>query len=208
MEAAHKQTSDLFLKAPRNASYLRWRVQNQIISLMGDAIQKQILSDISQCKYFSILADETTDVNQTEQISLSVRFVKDTQVHEEFLCFVPISSTTSKDLASMVLTQLSQLGLNLEHMRGQGYDGASNMRGKYRGVLARVKELYPLAMYTHCCSHVLNLVISTPSQLPVIRKVMATVSDICVFLSRSAQRVSIFQDNVKREISCSDSSRQ
>ena len=94
VEAADKQTSDLFLKAPYNASYLSWRVQNEIISLMGDAIKKQILSDTSQCKYLSILADETTDVSQTEQLSLSVRFIKDTKVHEEFLCFVPVSSTT------------------------------------------------------------------------------------------------------------------
>jgi len=80
VEAADKQTSDLFSKSPRNASYLSWRVQNQIISLMGDAIQKQIISDISQ--YFSILADEMNDVSQTEQLSLSVRFVKDSKVHE------------------------------------------------------------------------------------------------------------------------------
>jgi len=84
------------------------------------------------------------------------------------------------------------------NMHGRGYDGASNMSGKYRGVQARVKELYPLAMYTHCCNHVLNLVISTSSQLPVIRNAVATISDICVFLSRSAQRVSIFQDHVER----------
>ena len=93
-------------------------------------------------------------------------------------------------------------------MRGQGYDGARNMSGKCRGVQARVKELYPLAMYTHCCNHVLNLVISTSSQLPVIRNAMATISGMCVFLSRSAQRVLIFQDNVEREISGSASSRQ
>ena len=78
-------------------------MQNQIISLMGDTIQKQVLSDISQCKYFSILADEKTDVSQTEQLSLSVRFIKDTKVHEEYLCFVPVSSTTGKDLASTIL---------------------------------------------------------------------------------------------------------
>jgi len=128
-------------------------------------------------------------------------------VHEEFLCFVPVSSVTGKDLASTILTQLSQLGLNLEHMRGQRYDGASNMSRIYRGVQARVKELYPLVMYTHCCNHVLNLVISTSSQLPVIRNAIATISHICVFLSRSAQRVSIFQDNVEREVSGSASSR-
>jgi len=69
-------------------------------------------------KYFSILADETADVSQTEQLSLSVRFFKDTKVHEEFLCFVPVFSTTGKDLASTIITQLSQLGLNLEHMHG------------------------------------------------------------------------------------------
>ena len=138
-------------------------------------------------------------LGQTEQLSLSVRFIKDTKVHEDFLCSVPVSSTTGKDLASTILTQLSQLGLNLEHMRGQGYDGASNMSGKYRGVQARVNELYPLAMYTHCCNHVLNLVISTSSQLPVVGNAMATISDICVFLSRSAQRVSIFQDMLEEK---------
>jgi len=42
----------------------------------------QMLFDIFQCKYFSILADETTDVSQTGQLSLSVRFIKDTKVHE------------------------------------------------------------------------------------------------------------------------------
>jgi len=93
-------------------------------------------------------------------------------------------------------------------MRGQGYDGASNMSGKYRGVQARVNELHPLAMYTHCCNHVLNLVFSTSLQLPVIGNAMATISDICVFLSRSAQRVSIFQDNAEREVSGSASSQQ
>jgi len=67
-------------------------------------------------------------------------------VHEEFLCYVPISSTTGKDLASTILTQLSELGLNLEHICGQDYDGARNMSVKYRGVQARVKELYPLTM--------------------------------------------------------------
>jgi len=84
VEAADKQTSDLFLKAPRNASYLSRRMQNLIIFLMGDAIQKQKLSDISQCKYFSILADETTDISQIEQLSLSARFIKDTKCTNNF----------------------------------------------------------------------------------------------------------------------------
>jgi len=37
---------------------------------------------------------------------------------------------------------------------------------------------------------------------------MATISDICVFLSCSAQRIAIFKDNVEGEVSGSASSRQ
>jgi len=47
-----------------------FKLESAKSNYMGDAIQKQILSDISQCKYFSTLADETTDVSQTEQLSL------------------------------------------------------------------------------------------------------------------------------------------
>jgi len=51
VETADKQTSDLFLKAPGNVSYLSWRVQNQIIYLMGDAIQS---------KFFPIFPNSNT----------------------------------------------------------------------------------------------------------------------------------------------------
>ncbi|XP_025406422.1 uncharacterized protein LOC112680531 isoform X1 [Sipha flava] len=38
-----------------------------------------------------------------------------------------------------------------------GYDGGANMSGKYRGVQARILNLQPKAIYTHCASHRLNL---------------------------------------------------
>jgi len=37
-------------------------------------------------------------------------------------------------------------------MRGQGYDGASNMSGKYRGVQARVKEFGHVHSLLQPCS--------------------------------------------------------
>jgi len=84
VEAANKQTSDIFSKVSRKASYLSWRVQNHIIPLMGDAIQKQIVSDISQCKYFSILADETTDANQKSNLVYPFGFSKITKCTQNF----------------------------------------------------------------------------------------------------------------------------
>ena len=45
-------------------------------------------------------------------------------------------------------------------MVGQGYDGAANTSGRFKGVQAFVKQAYPKELYTHCNSHRLNLVIS------------------------------------------------
>lgn len=201
--AADQATMNLFQTAPRNASYISWDTQNQIINCIAKRIQNQIVRDVSEAKYFSVLADETSDRSRIEQLSLSVRFVKKNAVHEEFLCFVPVESTTGEALAQCILTKLAQLGLDVNYLRGQGYDGASNMSGAYRGVQARIRSMYPLALYTHCCSHVLNLVVSSASQLSPIRNAMGVISEICVFLSRSAQRAALLKKSVETEVAAS-----
>ena len=55
---------------------------------------------------------------------------------------------------------LTDLGLSLDDLRGQGYDGASTMSGEKSGVQRRIMEKQPKALYTHCSSHSLNLVIA------------------------------------------------
>ncbi|XP_015932200.1 uncharacterized protein LOC107458503 [Arachis duranensis] len=42
-------------------------------------------------------------------------------------------------------------------LRGQGYDGASNMRGEWNGLQALFLKGYPFAYYIHCLAHRLQL---------------------------------------------------
>ena len=49
--------------------------------------------------------------------------------------------------------------LDPTRIRGQAYDGASSMSGKYKICAAVIERKYPKAKYTHCCSHVLNLAV-------------------------------------------------
>lgn len=42
--------------------------------------------------------------------------------------------------------------------RGQGFDNGANMSGKVKGVQAEIKKINPLATYSPCASHSLNLV--------------------------------------------------
>jgi hypothetical protein len=50
-------------------------------------------------------------------------------------------------------------GLSIHEIRGQGYDGASNMRGEFHGLQRRVLDENPYAFYIHCFAHQLQLVV-------------------------------------------------
>ncbi|GBM74964.1 hypothetical protein AVEN_79004-1 [Araneus ventricosus] len=81
-------------------------------------------------------------------------------------------------------------------MRGQGYDGAATMRGQFRGVQASIKEKLPLALYTHCSSHSLNLCLSDASNIPSIRNCMGVIKEVCRFFHMSAKRTEILKSMI------------
>jgi hypothetical protein len=63
-----------------------------------------------------LIADETTDVSTTEQISLCVRYVgvdsdEEMCVKESFLGFAEASSTTGEELATTIMAKLIALHL-------------------------------------------------------------------------------------------------
>ena len=110
-------------------------------------------------KYYSIMVDEITSHNQ-ELMPLCIRFVyKECNTREEFLQFSSLNRITGEAIASVIFEDLNQLGLDVCNIRGQGYDGASNMSSDCIGLQALVREKAPLAVYTHCAGHCLNLIL-------------------------------------------------
>ena len=62
--------------------------QNNIILITGNQIQKQIVSDVAKNEYFSILADETSDMRQTEQLSLMLTMIPFMKISLLRSCFI------------------------------------------------------------------------------------------------------------------------
>ena len=63
----------------KNATYLSAQTQNEMIDIIGNQmIQKSLVEEIQETKYFTILADEAASHNQ-EQIALCIRFVDKNQ---------------------------------------------------------------------------------------------------------------------------------
>ncbi|GBM42214.1 hypothetical protein AVEN_165967-1, partial [Araneus ventricosus] len=112
------------------------------------------------------------------------------KIREDFLTFVTVYDVTGAGLTNTVLETLSILGLDLKKIRGQGYNGAATMRGRFRGVQASIKEKLPLALYTHCSSHSLNLCLSDASNIPSIRSCIGVIKEVCRFFHMSAKNLS------------------
>ena len=62
--------------APRNAKYMSKTIQNQLIDIIGQCIQMEILDEVKDAKFYSIIADEVCDVSNKEQLSLCLRYVQ------------------------------------------------------------------------------------------------------------------------------------
>ncbi|KAJ8914533.1 hypothetical protein NQ315_002806 [Exocentrus adspersus] len=53
-----------------NATYISWKIQNEIISSFNSILLKKLVDKVNASKYFSVLCDETTDISGTTQMSL------------------------------------------------------------------------------------------------------------------------------------------
>lgn len=187
-------------KGSKNSLYISPRIQNELIAICGELVTEKIISEVKKSLYFSVLCDETTDIAGIEQMSICIRFLKCEKIVETFLTFVAVSSLAGENLANVILQIIENYGLDINNLRGQGYDGASNMSGKLQGVQARIKEKQPYAEYTHCCSHVLNLTIvsatNSASASRQINNMLSTIKSTTNFIRDSYKRREILKKNL------------
>jgi hypothetical protein len=57
----------------------------------------------------------------------------------------------------VLVGELNHLGLDIDNVRGQGYDNGSNMKGKHQRVQKKILDINPRAFYSACGCHSLNL---------------------------------------------------
>jgi hypothetical protein len=92
-------------------------------------VKEVIRDEIGDAK-FCLIVDEAHDESMKEQMAIVLRFVdKNDFVRERFFGLVHISDTAAVTLKKGIYFVLSKYQLDIQDIRGQGYDGASKMRG-------------------------------------------------------------------------------
>lgn len=181
-------------------SYLSSTIINEFISIMSKRVLKHIVSEVLTSKYFSIIVDSTPDITHVDQLCFILRYVVDGKPVERFLKFLPIHSHKSEALTETVLTNLKELGIDIQDCRGQTYDNAANMSGKYSGLQARIRAVNPLAEFVPCSAHSLNLVGTNAVQsCSTVVRFFSLVQNIYNFFSVSTHRWQKLKEQIEND---------
>ena len=123
---------------------------------------------------------------------MCLRYVDETFTPQElFIGFYSTETTTADALYKLILDTMLRLNLPIEMLRGQCYDGASNMSGRYNGVQKLIKQRQPKAVYIHCAAHRMNLA-TLAAATTELRNALNEASSAIEFIRASPKRLAVF----------------
>ena len=188
----------------RVVNYQSPRIQNEMLTCVGDWVRENILKEVREQLFFSICADEAADCSNKEQMPLVVRFVdQEDNIREEFIDFVLCDEgTTGRAIADKIILKLAEYRLDIANLRGQCYDGAGNMAGRMNGAAALIQREAGAsnAHYFHCSSHALNLCIMATSKIQAVRSMWSVLREVSLFFNSSPKRQHCFEEVVCRTL--------
>ncbi|XP_022850565.1 uncharacterized protein LOC111372440 [Olea europaea var. sylvestris] len=115
-------------------TYLGPKIQNELKHMLADEMRSAIVMKVKHAKYISVILDYTPDASH-EDILIRGRFNK---------------LVNGLGLFTELKNVLSNLELDIDNIRGQGYDNGTNISGRHKGVQKDSKtksEAESLAIY-------------------------------------------------------------
>ncbi|KAL0825599.1 hypothetical protein Bca101_049276 [Brassica carinata] len=135
------------------------KIHKDLDHCFAEEVTQSIIQEVDH-GVFCLLVDESADVSTKEQVAVVFRFVdKKGIVKERFTGIIHVQETSSASLKCAIDSFFAKHGLSMKKLRGQGYDGASNMKGEFNGLRSLILRENSSAYYVHCFAHQLQLVV-------------------------------------------------
>ncbi|KAJ9159711.1 hypothetical protein P3X46_025190 [Hevea brasiliensis] len=188
----NEEINNVVLKnAPDNLKLTFPNIQRDIINAAAIETTKAIIINLRD-DLFSILVDECRDVSVKKQMGVVIRYVNGFGcVVERFISLAHVQNISAASLKKGIESLLSTYGLSASSLRGQGYDGASNMRGEFKGLKSLILKENSNAYYIHYFAHQLQLTL-----VPVAKK----HSSISSFFNTVTHLVNVIRGSCKSKV--------
>ncbi|BBH09012.1 TTF-type zinc finger protein with HAT dimerisation domain, partial [Prunus dulcis] len=187
--------------APGNLKLIAPTIQKDLVNACATETIKKIIKDMDGA-FFSLLVDESRDVSVKEQMAVVFRYVdKSGDVIERFVGIQHVRDTTSNSLKEAIDILFAREELSISMLRGQGYDGASNMKGEFNGLKTQILRENPCAYYIHCFAHQLQLaLVAVAKGNADIATFFTSCNSLVNIVGASCKRHDILRDQLQKDV--------
>lgn len=121
---------------------------------LGTSIEFAVREKLSNCEFFSICLDESTDINDLCQLVICVRCVDiEYNVYEAMFSLETFHGNVTGKLLFDVVNEKLLTVIDRKKFAGVCTDGANVMKGKYEGFVGQLKK-HDFGIYSfHCIIH-------------------------------------------------------
>ena len=183
----------------RQSKYTSLTIQNEMLEIMALQVLREIAQNVKSAVTYSILADETSDVSNKEQLVFCVRWIDDSfNENEDSIGMHPLLTAEADQIVAVIKDVLLRINLHIEDACGQCYDGALIMSGSKSGVATQFKLLNKKCLYNHCYRHALNLAVGDAIVCWFLESIFDTAWEICKLIKLSPKRNSKL-DEIRRD---------
>lgn len=120
--------------APAKATYLSGTIVSEFIDIIGEYIERKLLDNLLNCNFYTLLADESTDEANREQLSLFAKFIIGREtVSDHFLGIVNVQKTDAESLMMAIEQFLLAKQIDITKCRFVAFDGTNTMSGEVTG---------------------------------------------------------------------------
>ena len=158
---------------------------------MANTLVREILSSVKHARHYSIMADESRDIANKEQMTFVIGWVSDDlQLNQDFIGMYHLQKTDAETITKGIKDILLRCNLLLSNCRWQGYDGAAAMSSDINGVVGKIIAENLAAIYLHCANHCLDLALKdSVKENTTLRNALDFVQDLSVFIKGSPKRM-------------------
>ena len=144
---------------PLGNTYLTDTKCREFVKLIGESMRDEVLEDLKNAQFFSILMDGSTDNSVVEKELIYIQYIVDGKPKCHFLRMKDIADGTANGLKVSLEDTFNELDIEWVHKRlvCVCVDGAAVNLGVRAGLVALLRKDMPWLIGMHCLNHRLEL---------------------------------------------------